>query len=44
VKAYSVDLRERVLNAVDSGRYGQAEVAERFAVSLSFVVCYRPST
>jgi transposase len=37
MKAYSIDLRERILDAVDSGRYSQAEVAERFEVSLSFV-------
>ena len=37
MKAYSLDLRERVLNAVDSGLYSQAEVGEQFEVSLSFV-------
>lgn len=32
-----MDLRERVINAVESGLYSQAEVSEQFQVSLSFV-------
>lgn len=37
MKAYSLDLRERILHAVDSGLLSQAEVAEQYEVSLSFV-------
>jgi transposase len=37
MKAYSLDLRERVLSAVDSGRYSQSQVGQRYDVSLSFV-------
>ncbi len=37
MKAYSVDLRERVINAVESGLYSQREVSEQYQVSLSFV-------
>lgn len=35
--AYSQDLRERVARACDSGAMSQPEVAEAFAVSLSFI-------
>jgi transposase len=37
MKAYSLDLRARVINAVESGLYSQMEVSEQFQVSLSFV-------
>ena len=37
MKAFTVDLRERVINAVESGQYSQAEVSEQYQVSLSFV-------
>ena len=37
MRAYSLDLRQRILQAVRSGNFTQAEVAERFSVSLSFV-------
>lgn len=35
--SYSQDLRERVIAAVKRGKQSQAEVAEQFEVSLSFV-------
>ena len=37
MKAYSIDLRTRVVAAVENDDVSQAEVAEQFAVSLSFV-------
>lgn len=37
MKAYSMDLRERVLRAVDCDEGTQAEVAGRFGVSLRWV-------
>lgn len=37
MKAFSMDLRERILDAALAGDSTQAEVAERYAVSLSFV-------
>lgn len=37
MKAYSSDLRQRIVLAVESGEGSQAEVAEQYAVSLSFV-------
>jgi transposase len=37
MKAYSMDLRERIIGALESGRYSQAAVGERYEVSLSFV-------
>ncbi len=37
-RAYSADLRERVVGAVDRGEGSQREIARRFGVSLSFVV------
>ena len=37
MRAYSLDLRQRILEAVLRGHLTQAEVAERFSVSLSFV-------
>jgi transposase len=37
MKAFSMDLRERVISAVESGQYSQAEVSEQYQVSLSFV-------
>ena len=35
--AYSVDLRERVLAAVDAGEGTQQEIAERFRVSARWI-------
>lgn len=37
MRPLSLDLRERVVAAVDEGVESQREIAERFAVSLSFV-------
>ena len=37
MKAYSIDLRQRIVLAVESGEASQAEVAAQYAVSLSFV-------
>ena len=37
MKAYSIDLRQRIVLAVESGEASQAEVAEQYAVSLSSV-------
>jgi transposase len=37
MKPYSNDLRERVLAALEAGQESQAELAERFALSLSTV-------
>lgn len=37
-RAYSADLRERVVGAVDRGEGSQRQIARRFGVSLSFVV------
>jgi transposase len=37
MKAYSIDLRQRIVLAVESGAESQADVAEQYAVSLSFV-------
>ena len=37
MKAYSIDLRERVIEAVKGQEESQPEVARRFCVSLSFV-------
>ena len=37
MKAYSIDLRQRIVQAVDNGEASQAEVAEQYAVSLSSV-------
>lgn len=37
MKAYSIDLRERIVSAVESGEASQAEVAEQYGVSLSSV-------
>ena len=37
MRAYSQDLRERIVGALAASEESQAEVAERFAVSLSFV-------
>ena len=39
MKAYSQDLRQRVLRAVDAG-HSQAEVAESFAVSVATIKRY----
>ena len=36
MRAYSLDLRQRILQAVLRGDLTQAELAERFSVSLSF--------
>ena len=37
MKAYSSDLRQRIVLAVESGEASQADVAEQYAVSLSSV-------
>jgi len=37
MKAYSNDLRAKIIEAVESNEYSQAEVAENFRVSKSFV-------
>jgi transposase len=37
MRAYSIDLRQRIVLAVDSGEGSQAEIAEQYGVSLSFV-------
>src|SRR5205085_102544 len=37
MKAYSIDLRQRIVMAVESGETSQAEVAEQYAISLSSV-------
>ena len=37
MKAYSIDLRQRIVLAVESGAESQAEVAVQYEVSLSFV-------
>lgn len=37
MKAYSIDLRQRIVLAVESGEASQAEVAEQYDVSLSSV-------
>ena len=37
MKAYSQDLRERIIRAVEAQEEAQTDIAERFAVSLSFV-------
>ena len=38
MRAYSQDLRERIVDALVAHEESQAEIAERFAVSLPFVV------
>lgn len=35
--AYSMDLRERVVSACDSGMLSQSEIAEQYEVSVSFI-------
>jgi transposase len=37
MRPYSEDLRERIIAALEAQDGSQAEIAERFAVSLSFV-------
>jgi len=37
MQAYSIDLRQRIVLAVESGAESQAEVAVQYEVSLSFV-------
>src|SRR5512141_2816331 len=37
MKAYSIDLRQRIVLAVESGEDSQAKVAEQYAVSLASV-------
>jgi len=37
MKTYSIDLRERVLSAVDLGEESQVEIAERFSVSRAWI-------
>jgi transposase len=37
MRAYSLDIRERIISALSEEGYTQAEAAERFSVSLSFV-------
>jgi transposase len=34
MKAFSLDLRERIIDAVESGEYSQAEVSKQLQVSL----------
>ena len=37
MRPYSQDLREKIVGALEAGEESQAEIAERFSVSLSFV-------
>lgn len=37
MKPYSLDLRERIIDAIETKEESQSEVANRFSVSLSFV-------
>jgi transposase len=37
MRPYSQDLCERIIEALEAHEGGQAEIAERFTVSLSFV-------
>ena len=37
MKAYSIDLRERIVAAVENDELSQAEASEQFAVSVSFI-------
>ena len=37
MKAFSVDLRQRILDAHDAGEGTRQQIADRFAVSLAFV-------
>lgn len=37
MKAYSLDLRAKIIEALDAGEETQSEIAARFMVSLSFV-------
>ena len=37
MKAYSLDLRERVVRAVDRGEQTQQQIAERFGVSTAWI-------
>ena len=37
MKAFSVDLRQRILNAYDAGEGSRQQIAERFSVSLAMV-------
>jgi transposase len=37
MKAYSIDLRERVVAACDEGELTREEIAERFSVSVSWI-------
>jgi len=37
MKAYSVDLRQKVIDAYEQEKISQRELAERFQVSLSFI-------
>jgi transposase len=37
MKAYSIDLRERIIKAVEAGKQSQAEVAETFGIGLRTV-------
>src|SRR5438067_2977892 len=38
MRAYSLDLRERIVAAVERGEYSQREIAQLFAISLSCLV------
>lgn len=37
MRAYSIDLRERIVAAVENDELSQAEASEQFAVSVSFI-------
>lgn len=37
MRAYSLDLRQRIIDAVESGEFTQREVAERFSVTTRFI-------
>ena len=37
MEAYSLDLRQRIVNACDDGEETHEEIAQRFAVSISFI-------
>jgi transposase len=37
MKAYSLDLRQRIISAVEIGEFTQGEIAERFSVTTRFI-------
>lgn len=37
MKPYSLDLRQRIMDAVESGEFTQGEIAERFSVTTRFI-------